>query len=79
MEEVELHYFGDAEQECGIKRVFLEDFIDMVAGAWNLAGEPAHAALVAPELLLDEVPDVEIPRIGALCSHKKNRELHVGD
>lgn len=66
-----MHHLGDAEQERGIKRDFLEDFIDVVSGAGNLAGEPAHAALVASELCLDEVPDVDVSRICAVCSHKK--------
>ena len=71
MEEVELHDLGDAQQQGAVEGGFAEDFIDVVAGAGNLAGEPAHAALVAFQLHLDEVADVDVSRICAVCSHKK--------
>ena len=63
LEEIELHGFGDAEEEGGVKGGFVEDFIDMVAGAGNLAGQPAHAALVAFQLLLNEVADMQGLRV----------------
>lgn len=59
LEEVEVHYLGDAKQEGGVEGGFVEDLIDVVSCAGNLAGQPAYAALVAPELHLDEVPDVQ--------------------
>lgn len=59
LEEVEVHYLGDAEQEGGVEGDFVEDLIDVVTSAWNLAGQPAYAAFVASELRLNEVPDVQ--------------------
>jgi len=73
LEEIELHGFGDAQQEGAVYRGFAEDFIDVVAGAGDLPGQPAHAALVPFELFLDEVPDVDVPRICLVCFHKKPR------
>ena len=73
LEEIELHGFGDAQQQGAVDRGFPEDFIDVVAGAGNLPGQPAHAALVLLELLLDEVPDVDVPRNCLVCFHKKPR------
>ncbi len=63
LEKVELHDFGDAQQQGAVEGGFVEDFIDMVAGAGNLAGEPAHTALVAFQLLLDEAADMQGLRI----------------
>ena len=77
LEKVELHDFGDAQQQGAVEGGFAEDFIDVVAGAGDLPGQPAHAALVAFQLRLDEVADVDVSRICAVCSHKKNRELFV--
>ena len=71
LEEVELHGFGDAQQQGAVDRGLTEDFIDVVAGAGNLPGQPAHAALVAFQLRLDEVPDVDVSRICLVCLHKK--------
>lgn len=77
LEKVELHDFGDAQQQGAVDGGFAEDFIDVVAGAGNLPGQPTRATLVAFQLRLDKAADVDVSRIGALCSHKKNRELFV--
>ena len=71
LEEVELHSLGDAQQQGAVEGRPAEDFIDVVAGAGNLPGQPAHTALVAFELRLDEMADVDVPRIDLVCFHKK--------
>lgn len=73
LEEVELQGFGDAQQQSAVNGRFAEDFIDVVAGAGDLPGQPAHAAFVPSQLLLDEAPDVDVPRICLVCFHKKPR------
>lgn len=54
-----MHDLGDAEQKSGVEGGFAEDFIDVVAGARNLAGQPAYAALVFLQLLCDELSDMD--------------------
>lgn len=71
LEKVELHDFGDAQEQGAVEGGLAEDFIDVVAGAGNLPGQPAHAALVVFQLRLDEVADVDVSRKCAVCSHKK--------
>ncbi len=66
LEEIEMHGFGDAEDEVAVQGRLVENLVDMVARASNLAGQPAGAALVGLELSLDEIPDVD----AALCLHK---------
>jgi len=73
LEKVELHDFGDAQKQGAVEGGFAEDFIDVVAGAGNLPGQPARATLVAFQLRLDEAADVDVSRIYAVCSHKKPR------
>ena len=73
LEEIELHDFGDAQQQGAVEGRFAEDFIDMVACARYLASQPAHAAVVPFQLFLNEVPDVNGARICLVCFHKKPR------
>ena len=54
-----MHDLGDAEQKGGIEGGFAEYFIDVVAGAGNLAGQPAYATLVLFQLLCDELSDMD--------------------
>ena len=58
--EVEIHCDRYFENQIGIERRHLEDFVDMVVRAANLACQPACAALVGFELLTDELPDVDV-------------------
>ena len=66
-EKVELHGFGDAEQQVRIERGLAEHLVDMVAGAANLARQPTCAALVFAQLLVDELPDVDVAFLGFHC------------
>ena len=59
-EEVELHGFGDAENQVAVERGFVENLLDVVAGTADLTCQPAHAALVRFKLGLDEVSDMKV-------------------
>ena len=67
LKEIEVHDNGNLEDQVAFERGLVEDFVDMVAGTANLAGQPACAALVDFELRLDEVPDVEVAFVGFHC------------
>lgn len=67
MEKVELHGFGNAEQQICIQRRLVENLVNMVASAANLARQPAHAALVFAQLFLDEMPDVDVAFVVFHC------------
>ena len=54
-----MHGFGDAEDEVAVQGRLVENLVDMIARAANLAGQPAGAALVGLELSLNKVPDVD--------------------
>ena len=67
LEKVEMHGFGDAEQQVCIERGFAEHLVEMVAGAMDFARQPSHAALIFAQLLVDEVADVDVAFVGFHC------------
>ena len=73
-EKVELHGFGDTEHQVAVQRGFVEDLIDVVAGASDLARQPAHAALVGFQLGLDEMSDMDMVMIAIHDGAKIIRE-----
>ena len=62
-----MHGFGDAEQQICIERGLAEHLVDMVAGTANLTRQPTCAALVFAQLLVDELPDVDVAFVGFHC------------
>jgi hypothetical protein len=60
LEEVETHGDGDFENQVGIERMLIEDFVDMVAGARYLLGQPTYATLVSFQLSLYEMSNVDV-------------------
>ena len=67
LEKVELHGFGDSQYQIAVEGGFVEDFVDIVAGAMDFACQPAHAALVFAQLLVDELPDMDVAFVGFHC------------
>ena len=67
LEKVELHGFGDFQNQVAVEWRLIENLVDIVAGAMNLTRQPAHATLVGLQLLADEVPDVDVAFCGFHC------------
>ena len=60
LEEIEIHGLGNFQDQSAVKRRLVEDFVEKVTGAANLARQPAGTAAIDLQLLADEVPDVDI-------------------
>ena len=67
LEEIEMHGFGDSQYQIAVEGGFVEDFVDIVAGAMDFTRQPTHAAVVGLQLLVDEVPDVDVAFVGFHC------------
>lgn len=55
-----MHRDRNAKQQVAVERRLVEDFVHMIAGAADLTCQPAHAALVGFQLIVNEVPDVDV-------------------
>ena len=67
LEEIEMHGIGDSQYQVAIEGGLVEDFVDIVSGAMDFARQPAHAAAVFAQLLMNELPDVDIAFLGFHC------------
>jgi len=67
LEKVEVHSFGDSQNQIAIQGRLVENLVDIVTGAMDFARQPAHAALVFAQLLVDEVADVDVAFVGFHC------------
>ena len=58
-EEVVAEDAGYASEQRGVDALALEDVVNVLAVAVELAGEPRHGALLPPEFCLDFAADVK--------------------
>ena len=62
-----MHGFGDSQNQVAIQGRLVENLVDIVTGAMDFTRQPSHAALVLAQLLMDEMPDVEVAFVGFHC------------
>ena len=60
MEEIEIHDLRDAQEQIRVEGRTAEHLVEVVARAGYFARQPAHAAPVFPQLLVDDIANVYV-------------------